>query len=145
MKIWLSKIWEKLVAIVDALTGKYLYVIPMVMGTMVVVIGVFVIISVFGAVDDMDKSIRSIPAIVQTEMQKTRETLRQEGDANRQVIVGQHEATRDELVQKLNAAEDERKATKAALDKLEKGQTKVQNQIDQVPKQQKRQKVLGIF
>ena len=144
MRAWILKLWARILFVLDAITGRYLYVIPVVMGGILVVVVMFVISSVFSAIDDMDRTIKSIPSIVQVEMEKTRSTLQQEGESNRQVLVDQHTATREELLQKLNDAEAQNKATKAALDKLQKDQTAVKKQIENPPPA-KRQKILGIF
>jgi hypothetical protein len=146
MRSWLLNVWRNLVVSIDDLIGRYLYVIPAVMASVLIFIVVFLVISLFVAADDMDRSIKSIPKVVQVEMEKTRETLIKEGNTNRDVIIGQHEATRDELQKRMDDAELKFQETKAALDRLQKGQAEAKKKLEnpsQAPA--KRQKVLGIF
>jgi flagellar motility protein MotE (MotC chaperone) len=142
MRTWLLKIWTAITAWIESVLSRYLYVVPAIMGTALVCIVIFVIYTMSEAVDDMHKSVESIPKIIQIEMEKTRQTLVQEGSSNREAIVGQHQATREELQRKMDELEEERIATTAALAKLQKSQAEVKKKIDEKPK---RQKVLGIF
>lgn len=130
-----------LVQIRDCLSNfcdRYLYSIPVVMGALFIVMVSVLFYSTLTAVNEMNNTIKSIPVIVQSEMYKTREVLKQEGTSSRATIVDQHEATRDELLQKLDAAEVERKRTQAALAKIER-------KVQEKPAPPKRQKILGVF
>jgi hypothetical protein len=108
------------------------------MGALFIVMVSVLFYSTLTAVNEMNNTIKSIPVIVQSEMYKTREVLKQEGTSSRATIVDQHEATRDELLQKLDAAEVERKRTQAALAKIER-------KVQEKPAPPKRQKILGVF
>jgi flagellar motility protein MotE (MotC chaperone) len=142
MRNWLLTIWTTITAWIDFVLTRYLYVVPAIMGTVLIAILFFVVYAMSEALDDMHKSLNSIPTIIQVEMEKTRQTLVDEGSSNRETIVGQHDATREELQRKMDELEQERIATTAALAKLQKGQAETKKKLDE---KQKRQKVLGIF
>jgi hypothetical protein len=135
----LKHLLQRTVTYLCSFCERYLYLIPVVMGAVALSMMVYLFYSTVMAVNDMNNTIKSIPAIVEKEMTKTRVTLQQEASSSREVIVDQHQATREELHARMDAAEKERRATKAALDKIEQ---KVQEKPVVPPK---RKKVLGVF
>lgn len=131
-------VYDKAVYVCD----HYTYIVPIALGFCSIVAVVYLFCATVVAMSDMNDAIKSIPKVVQVEMEKTRNVLQEEANSNRAVILNQHEATREELEatkeelqKRMTQAEKERWTNKKTLDGINK-------KLNEKPK---RQKVLGVF
>ena len=132
-----SRVSEFVVGFVET----HAYTIPTVIGILILSMAFYLFCTTLIAIDETNRVIHSIPAVVQMEMSKTRKVLREESESNRQTITGQHETTREEISRQILAADEQRKRLKEELDRIER---KISKAPPLAPSQ-KRQKVLGIF
>lgn len=124
-------VYEKAVYICD----HHTYTVPVGLGFCAIVAVIYLFIATATAMSDMKDAIKSIPVVVQTEMEKTRAVLQDEAVSNREAIADQHQFTREELERRLVQAEYERKQNRKAIDEMSK----------KLDEKQKRSKILGIF
>lgn len=130
--------YDKIVYLCD----HHTYVAPITMGVLFVGAVLYLFFATASALNEMQTTIRSIPTVVQVEMQKTRAVFESEAEKNREIIVDEHIATREELEKtktqleiQLKRSEYQRMVNQQLLKEIEK----------RLNDAQKRSKVLGIF
>ena len=134
--------WRWLYNTVGQFCERYLYAVPIVLGTALLAMFLYLCYATIISVNETNETIRQIPTIIQVEMEKTRIVMVEGESQTVERIKDQHRETRDELQKRAEesqkraeAAERNQKAMKAALAEIDK-------RVNALPK---RQKVLGIF
>jgi ABC-type transport system involved in cytochrome bd biosynthesis fused ATPase/permease subunit len=144
LKEFAARNWAKLCHKLGNFCDRYTYTIPIILAGFAIFASFYLFYATAAAVSDMNEVIKSIPRVVQVEMEKTRKVLEKESQSNRDVIRGQHEVTREdleitrsEIQDRMKVADRERRENKKMLDDINK-------KLNDTPAP-KRQKVLGVF
>jgi hypothetical protein len=117
---------------------RYWYIVPAYTAIALVIAVSYLLNASLTAANQLEQNIQQIPQIVQMEMTKTRDTLHDEGEADRLAIQNQHTETREQLEKQLEASELQRRELRLELDQMQK-------KINTIPTKPPRQKVFGIF
>lgn len=113
------------------------YIIPMICTVGLIVAVSYLVNSSLVAANQLSENVKAIPIIVQTEMEKTRDVLRAEGEMNRINTETMNSETRDQLIKQLQDSESQRRAVQQELNLLK-------QKIAEI-KPAPRKRVLGIF
>ena len=119
----------------SVVVDKYTYAVPIILGTVALCVASYLTYTSLNTLEQVNQTIKSIPDVIQSEMLKTRETIREESTFNRDQSLHQHAATRKDLQDNLTKIEIQRKQEKKQL-------SDIQKKLQESPK---RKKFLGIF
>lgn len=146
-----NKIWSFLrqwLARLEEFVTHYIYTIPMVLGVIALATAGYLSYTAAKALDDLNDVIKSIPAVIEVEMAKTRAAIHEEARTTRK----QHDSTVEEVMENRKTLELDHLQLKKQLNSIE-------NKVDKVPSKpivlgpvppappvdSKRKKILGIF